>query len=106
MKPAVGQETPPTLIGDAQDLPANLPWLRGAEDRSGGGPAAGDGLSVRWIVFRGPADASFQPALAKVTEGKATTSVTFKEPGEYTLRAAAHDGLLTTAQNVTVSVTR
>lgn len=105
MKAAVGQETPSTLIGAEKDLPQNLPWIRG-EDRSGGGAAPADGLSVRWMVYRGPAGATFQPGVAKPAEGKATTTATFAVPGEYTLRAAAHDGLLTTYRDVTVSVTK
>ena len=105
IKPAVGQETPSTLIGNEKDLPSNLPWLRG-EDRSGGGAQPADGLAVRWTVFRGPAAAAFQPPTSKPTDGKATTTATFAVPGEYTLRAAAHDGLLTTHRDVTVTVTK
>jgi len=107
IKPAVGQETPSTLIGNEKDLPSNLPWIAG-ENRSGGADRAGavEGLAVRWVVFRGPSDAEFQPAIARPKDGKTMTSVTFKAPGDYTLRAAAYDGLLTTYRDVTVSVTK
>jgi hypothetical protein len=104
MKAAVGQETPPGLSSGRKDVPVNLPWLR-EEERSGGPGAPGDGLTVRWVVFRGPAAATFSPPSAKPTDGKATTSVTFTVPGEYVLRAAAHDGLLTTYRDVAISVT-
>jgi hypothetical protein len=106
IKPAVGQETPSTLVGDHKDLPTNLPWLRGSEERSGGGGTPADGLSVRWMVFRGPASATFEPAVAKPSDGKTATTAAFAVPGEYTLRAAAHDGLITTYRDVTVLVTK
>lgn len=105
MKAAVGQETPPGLSSGRKDVPVNLPWLR-EEERSGGRGAPADGLTVRWVVFRGPAAATFSPATAKPTDGKATTSATFTVPGEYVLRAAAHDGLLTTYRDVVISVAK
>jgi hypothetical protein len=102
-KPAVGQETPSALVGVEKELPSNVPGVRRDE---GSGGATGEGLSVKWFVFRGPAGAVFQPTLAKPVDGTATTSATFLVPGEYTLRVAAHDGLLTTARDVTVTVTK
>jgi hypothetical protein len=100
VKAAIGQETPPGLSGGQKELPANLPWL------SEEGARRGDGLSVKWIVFRGPGDVRFEPAYAKPADGKATTTARFAEPGEYVLRAAALDGLLTTYRDVTVNVTK
>jgi hypothetical protein len=99
VKAAVGQETPPGLSGGQKEVPANLPWL------SEEGARRGDGLSVKWFVFRGPGSVLFEPASEKPTDGKTTTTATFEKPGEYILRAAAQDGLLTTYQDVTVDVT-
>ena len=96
-KPAVGQETPPALAG-GQEPPGNLPWLNESD------PKRPDGLTVRWFVFRGPADARFAPAHARPVSGQASTSATFTQPGEYVLRAAAEDGLLTTYQDVKITV--
>jgi hypothetical protein len=98
VKPAVGQETPPGLSGGEKQVALNLPWLQE------GGPERGDGLSVKWFVFRGPADVRFEPSVAKPKDGRTTTTAQFVEPGEYTLRAAASDGLLTTYRDVTVEV--
>jgi hypothetical protein len=98
-KPAVGQESPPGLTGGEKEAPANLPWL--AE----GGVRRPTGLTVSWIVFRGPADVVFDPPLALPADGRTTTSATFSAPGEYVLRASADDGLLTTYRDVTVKVT-
>jgi hypothetical protein len=62
-------------------------------------------LSVLWMVYRGPAGATFDPeGYVKVADGKAEVKATFSRPGTYTLRAFAHDGLLRTPADVTVTV--
>lgn len=98
-KPAVGQESPPGLTGGEKEAPANLPWL------SEGGARRPDGLTVKWFVFRGPADVLFDPAYAKPEAGRATTTARFSVPGEYVLRASADDGLLETYRDVSMKVT-
>ena len=72
-------------------------------------------LSVLWVVYRGPADAEFEPAEYQRwtdgmegdgwTSGTFETTVTFGEPGAYTLRAFACDGMLVSHANLTVTVT-
>ena len=98
-KPAVGQESPPGLIGGEKEAPANLPWL------SEGGARRPDGVTVKWFVFRGPADVLFDPAFAKPDAGTATTNARFAVAGEYVLRASADDGLLETYKDLPVRVT-
>jgi hypothetical protein len=98
-KPAVGQESPPGLTGGEKEAPANLPWL------SEGGARRPDGLTVRWFVFRGPAEVLFEPPYARPEGGKATTTARFSVPGEYVLRAHADDGLLAAHKDMKVSVT-
>lgn len=60
-------------------------------------------VTVTWSKFRGPGDVTFannKPAVEKATgkwkttpafSGKATTTATFSEPGEYVLRVVAND---------------
>jgi hypothetical protein len=95
----VGQETPPTLRGGVE-APVNVPQLaRGGRGETPPGAAGGggqgqrpQGLTVNWIVWRGPADVTFSRAAE--TEGdKRTVSATFTKPGEYVLRAVATDSL-------------
>jgi len=63
-------------------------------------------LGVTWVVYRaGPGAVSFEPMRVPVVDGKATTKVSFSEPGTYRLRAYADDGVLTTPLDVTVAVT-
>jgi hypothetical protein len=55
-------------------------------------------LGVTWSQFRGPADVTFAQATPPLEQGKASTTATFSEPGEYTLRALASDGSTFSAQ--------
>ena len=62
-------------------------------------------LGVIWVVYRGDARAvTFEPRKVPVTDGKASTKVTFSAPGLYTLRAYADDGIFVAAADVTVTV--
>src|SRR5579872_1504470 len=66
-------------------------------------------LGVTWVVYRsGPGDVSFDPmripvvtagpagsvAAAEMITGKATTKMTFSQPGTYVVRAYGDDGML------------
>ena len=76
-------------------------------------------LGVTWVVYRaGPGTVTFDPmrvpvvtlgppgsvAAAEPLVGKATTKVTFSQPGTYRLRAYADDGVLVAPVDVTVTV--
>ena len=85
------------------------------------------GLRFSWFVYRGPGGATFDPPQIATWEdtrvgrespwspgwstpeapedGRWETQVTFSRPGEYVLRALAHDGGLQTYEDVTVTVT-
>ena len=90
--------------------------------------ASSPGLGLSWMVYRGPArHATFDPVQRKTwmdtrpyanspwspplllpeqpPGGRWVTQVTFREPGEYTLRAVARDGSLFSYENVMVTVT-
>lgn len=102
-KPAVGQETPPTLQGGTS-APVNVP--QAAENRpTTGQPAERPlGMVVSWIVWRGPGDVRFEPRYAQPKNGTAQTQATFSLPGEYVLRATADDGAAATHSQVTIKV--
>ncbi len=108
-KPAVGQETPPTLQGGI-DAPVNVPAVAAAtrETPPGASPGAAGarplGLSVSWIVWRGPAAAAFSPRFVEPKDTKAVTSVTFNTPGEYVLRARVTDTFKTVTSDTRVTV--
>jgi hypothetical protein len=75
-------------------------------------------LGVTWVLYRGgPANAMFDPMRVPVVgadttvpprpgplTGRATTKVTFSEPGSYRLRAYADDSVFTSPLDVTVTV--
>ena len=66
-----------------------------------------EGLRIRWIQYRGPGKATFDPRDVPAVYGKPvdlTTKVTFTAPGTYLLRAIASDGQLESIREVTVTV--
>ena len=63
-----------------------------------------EGLAVTWTQWRGPGRLTFAPARTVVKEGKASTNVTFTEPGTYVIRAFADDGIVFEATDITVAV--
>lgn len=102
-KPAVGQETPPILQG-GPDAPVNVPQLAGPAGGQGGGRGGGpQGPTVSWMVWRGPADAAFEPRVVPVKDGKAETTAVFSKAGEYVLRARASDRQLWASRDVKVT---
>lgn len=86
------------------------------------------GLRHSCFVYRGSGRVTFTPAQAKVWEdtraganspwaprwmapavpadGKYTVSMTFEDPGEYTIRCLASDGALNTPKDIVVTVTK
>lgn len=103
---AVGQEIPPILVPPegAPEPPKNVPFLnvnnRGSQERED----PPDGLSVSYIVWRGPAAVIFEPTYATVEEGTAATKATFTVPGTYVLQAASHDSQKSSYEQFTVTV--
>jgi hypothetical protein len=103
-KRAVGQESPPTLQGGT-DSPINVPQVRtGPTPGATGTPDAPKGLRVSWMVWRGPTDATFEPVTVQPKDGKAVSTVTFTQPGEYVLRATATDGEASVFKQIDVLV--
>jgi hypothetical protein len=67
-------------------------------------PPLNQSLRVSWVQWRGPGTASFNPAVVRVADGKATTTVAFDKPGSYVLRAYAEDASIHTPHDVKVTV--
>ena len=66
-----------------------------------------EGLRIRWIQYRGPGKATFDPDSVPAVYGKPvdlTTKVSFSVPGTYLLRAIASDGQIESIHEVTVTV--
>ena len=105
-RPRTGSNDPPTLQRGPDDIepPQNVPDV---PNRRGSGVQQPRvrGLRVSWIVWRGPAAVSFEPAATvAVEEGQAAVTAAFAAPGDYVLRATANDNLLTTEHDVAVTV--
>jgi hypothetical protein len=57
------------------------------------------GMTVMWAKYRGPGAVQFSAATSKLDTGTATTSASFREPGEYVLQAVVDDGSGESASN-------
>jgi hypothetical protein len=93
-----------TLTATTQDDGRPRPRGRRSPDEGNG---QSEGLSIRWIHYRGPGPVTFGPATRAGGDGKPVTSSTaasFKTPGVYVLRAIASDGALEAFHDVTVTV--
>ena len=50
------------------------------------------GMTARWGKYRGPGAVVFDPASARVVDGREVTTASFSEPGEYVLQVVVDDG--------------
>lgn len=96
----VSSENPPAFRFPqaTPTVPVNVPQIQRAPR-----PRV-TGLSVSWLVWRGPAGVAFEPAVGAVKDGQAVVTATFSKPGEYVLRARASDTSATTLHDVKVIV--
>ena len=98
-KPRAPRPLEPSLKNSGLPSPVNVPMP--ARPR----PPQGGGLSVLWLVYRGPAAVTFDPdGYVKVADGKSSVKATFTQAGAYTIRAFASDGLLRTPADVVITV--
>ncbi len=86
--------SPPPLVTIRQSSPIQQQIIQPSRE----------GLAVTWTQWRGPGRLTFAPARTVVKEGKASTNVTFTEPGIYVIRAFADDGIVFEATDITVAV--
>ncbi|HEV8445498.1 MAG TPA: hypothetical protein VGQ44_01715 [Gemmatimonadaceae bacterium] len=75
--------------------------LTAVDDGAGVGALSRGGapVVVTWFTHQGPAQVVFSPASTRLTPtgGKATTTATFSQPGDYVLRVRANDSDVTAA---------
>ena len=93
----------PKLRAPRTSRPATSAFGGQIDRPDAGGPK---GLSASWLQYAGPARATFDNAGAiPITNGQATTTVRFSQPGKYILRITVTDGALSSIKDVTVTVT-
>ena len=61
-------------------------------------------LGVVWTHYRGPGEVTFETPRQAVTDGRASTTLSFREPGDYVIRVYADDGILLTPLDFTIRV--
>lgn len=123
----LGEEATLTALvtDDGQPKPRAAPGAMPNGQNQPPGRMSSVGLRVAWMHYRGPGQVTFNPEPFKVyrdprggspwaagwtppplpPDGKTVTHARFSEPGKYLLRLLAHDGYLSSAQNITVTVT-
>jgi hypothetical protein len=89
-----GRGGPPPLVTVRQSGPVQQQVIQPSRE----------GLRVTWTEWRGPGPLTFDPMRVVVKDGKASTAVTFSEPGTYVIRAYADDGVVFEAADFTVTV--
>lgn len=118
----IAGDTPPVIKGNPMQtvtLPAaatlsvtatddGLPKLRPGDHLADGSIRGGiQGVRIRWILYRGPGEARFDPPLSPYVYGEPLTSetqVSFTKPGDYRIRAIASDGALWSTYDIDVKV--
>jgi hypothetical protein len=89
-----GRGGPPPLVTVRQSSPVQQQIIQPSRE----------GLAVTWTQWRGPGRLTFKPARMVVKDGKASTTVTFGQPGTYVIRAYADDGIVFEPADITVTV--
>ncbi len=124
----VGEPVTLTAFASDDGVPEPRPLRPLDPSRSGNNtvPVTATGLRLSWFVYRGAGHVAFDPPQTKVWEdtrpnsnspwgygfetpaappaGKWVAEVTFGEPGTFVLRCLAHDGGLTTHEDITFVV--
>jgi len=107
--PAI-ESIPPKTINLADMLTLAVTATDDGRPKPTPGSRTPEGLRLRWIQYRGPANVRFDPDIMpqRVYGKPATleTKVKFTEPGDYLLRVIASDGELVTTYDVPVTVRR
>jgi hypothetical protein len=89
------QAPPPGAAGGSAAAAAGAAGAGGAQaGRGGRGGLSVPPIRLSWHKFRGPGEVTFSEASPKIDTaggGKATTTATFRAPGEYIIRAQAND---------------
>jgi hypothetical protein len=88
LPPVVTVQAPPTVAASSSTTLALAATDDGLPKRRG----ESVGMTVLWAKYRGPGDVRFSSRSAKLENGRATTSASFSEPGEYILQAVVDDG--------------
>lgn len=67
-------------------------------------PPLRESLRVSWFQWKGPGTATFEPAVVRVANGKATATATFDKPGTYVIRAYAEDAAIHSYHDIRITV--
>jgi hypothetical protein len=93
----VNSNTPPVVrvepMSQTNPHPGSLALTVSATDD--GLPLRGGksvGMTAKWGKYRGPGVVTFDPVAAKIVDGRAMTTASISEPGDYVLQVVVDDG--------------
>ena len=87
--PVVNVEPSSPVVASSSDLTLTVSATDDGLPVRAGKPV---GMTAMWGKYRGPGNVVFDPASAKVLDGRAVTTASFSEPGEYVLQVVVDDG--------------
>jgi hypothetical protein len=90
----ISSNLPPVVTVDVSNATANGATLTVSATDDGLPKRRGEpiGMTVLWAKYRGPGTVQFTSPQSKLQGGKATTTASFSEPGQYILQAVVDDG--------------
>jgi hypothetical protein len=92
LPPVVAANADKRSVDLGQTLTLNISATDDGRPRKRGKPDESVGMVVKWTKYRGPGKVTFATQTQPITGGKATTTATFTEPGDYTLLSVVDDG--------------
>jgi len=87
--PVVNVEPSSPVVASSSDLTLTVSATDDGLPVRAGKPV---GMTAMWGKYRGPGNVVFDPASAKVLDGRTVTTASFSEPGEYVLQVVVDDG--------------
>jgi hypothetical protein len=87
--PVVTVQPTPQTIAQSEPLPLEVSATDDGRPVRAGKPI---GMTMDWVKYRGPGNVTFNPAKAKLADGKASTTANFSAPGDYVLQLVVDDG--------------
>ncbi|MEQ1909969.1 MAG: hypothetical protein ABMA15_14160 [Vicinamibacterales bacterium] len=92
LPPVVTASAAAKTVDVGRGLTLNIAATDDGRPKQRGNPTEPRGMVVEWAKYRGPGKVTFDTDKQPLKDGKALTTATFSEPGEYTLMSVVDDG--------------
>lgn len=92
LPPVVDARSDAATVGVGRAITLNVSATDDGRPTQRNNPSEPRGMIVEWTKYRGPGKVTFATERQSLRDGKATTTASFSEPGEYTLMSMVDDG--------------